>query len=285
MKRIARAAVPLFFCFALFGPVFAQQAPVTLTVDKLASNVYLVKGGVCNTGFVVGKKEVIAIDSEMTTAMARQMLAEIKKVTPLPVTKLIITHSDPDHAGGLAGFPKGVEVITSANTKKELETDFKDPKKQELLPYRPNKTYIKKMELKAGGVKMQLLNFGPAHTSGDTIVFLPAQKIAFVGDVVFSSGAPLYHDQPAKRGRADGMINTGKQLMALKADKYVSGHDPNPIGKSDIEKEVKSIEETKAKVEALVKQGKTRDDIKQAFAVKRYPNLPELIYLDLTEQK
>jgi cyclase len=285
MRKISKAALLLVFCCTLLGAGFAQQGPVTLTVDKLTHNIYMVKGGVANTGFVVGKKEVIAIDAEMTTEMAQQMIAEIKKVTPLPITKVIVTHSDPDHVAGLSGFPKGVEVITSVNTKKELEGDFKSPKMQALLPYLPNKTYENKMELKLDGEKIQLLNFGPAHTSGDTIVFFPNQKVAFVGDVIFATGEPLFHDQPAKRGRADGMVNTAKQLLALNADRYISGHDAKIDIKGDLQAEIKRIEETKAKVQALIKEGKTRDDIKQAFAVKRYPNLPELIYLDLTEKK
>ena len=285
MKGLIKAVGLLLLCFALLGTGNAEDTQVTLTVEKLTSNIYIVKGGIANTGFVVGKQEVIAIDAEMTTEMAHLMLAEIKKVTPLPVTKVIVTHSDPDHFGGLGGFPPGVEIISSANTKKELEIDFTDPKYSTLLPFLPNRTYEKKLELQLDDEEIQLFNIGPAHTSGDTIVFFPAHKLAFVGDVVFAGGEPKFHDQPTKRGRADGMINAAKQLLALDANQYISGHDPGVDSRSDLENQIKRIQEMKAEVKAMIDEGKTREDIAQAFEVIRYPNMPELIYLDLIEEE
>jgi cyclase len=282
MKGICKAV--FVFCFALLRTGFPQQGLVTLTTDKLTPNIYMVKGGVANTGFIVGKKEVIAIDAEITTEMTKQMMAEIRKVTPNPVTKVILTHTDRDHVNGLAGFPAGLEVISTLAARKELEVAFKAPDLEALLPYVPSRTYKDKMELQLDGEEIQLLHFGPAHTNGDTVVFFPAQRLAFVGDVVLIKGPPMFHDQEEKKGSSFGMVKAAKQLLALEADRYISGHD-RVLSKSDIiEGDIKVLEEMQAKVKAMIQEGKTRDDVKKAFGVTRYPNLPELIYRELTEK-
>jgi len=226
---------------------------------------------------------VIAIDAEMTAEVAKQMIEEIRRITPLPITKVIITHTDSDHVNGLAGFPSGIEVISSSASKKELELAFKAPNAQALLPYLPNRTFGDKMELQLDGEKIQVLSFGKAHTGGDSIVFFPSQNLAFVGDLVFLKPQILYHDQVEKRGSVFGMAKAAKQLLALNADRYIAGHDA-VLGKIAIEREIKIIEETQAKVTAMIQEGKTRDDIKKAFEVARYPNLPELIYREMTEK-
>jgi cyclase len=100
-----------------------------MSVEKIAKDIYMVKGGSgANTGFLIGEKSVLVIDAKMTTDAAKQMIDEIKKLTPQPIMSLVITHSGGDHVNGLAGFPRGIEIISHAQTKKEMEEAFKDPK-------------------------------------------------------------------------------------------------------------------------------------------------------------
>jgi cyclase len=111
MKIIKKLALGVVFNLMVLGIGFSQQQSA-ITAEKITDNIYIVKGGVANTGFVVGEKEVAAIDAEMTADSAQKMIDEIKKVTSKPLTKLILTHSDGDHVNGLAGFPKGLEIIS-----------------------------------------------------------------------------------------------------------------------------------------------------------------------------
>src|SRR5438270_4702074 len=86
----------------------AQQQPPPLSVKPLNGGVYWTQGGAGgNTGIIVGKDGVIAIDAKTTPASAKDMLAEIAKITPKPATTDILTHSDRDHVNGLAPFPAG----------------------------------------------------------------------------------------------------------------------------------------------------------------------------------
>ena len=92
--------------------VLAQQQPPPLMVKQLKDNVYWTQGGAGgNTGIIIGQNGVVVIDAKTTPDSAKEMLAEIAKLTPKPVTHVILTHSDGDHVNGLAAFPQGITVI------------------------------------------------------------------------------------------------------------------------------------------------------------------------------
>lgn len=266
---------------------FSQQ-PSAITSEKIVDSVYLVKGGVANTGFVVGEKEVAAIDAMMTADSAQKMIEEIKKATTKPLTRLILTHSDGDHVNGLAGFPQGLEIVSSIQARNEMAEAFKAPGSQALQSYLPTKTFAEKLEIDLAPERIQLIYFGPAHTSGDTVVYFPARKLAFVGDLVFIGRDPLIHRQ--KGGTSGGLIKTLKALLDLDADQYVPGHG-GIVTKSEIKALVQSLQEKQDKIRSLISEGKSLDDVKTAFGVStapakpggmRFPSLVEIMYLELT---
>lgn len=267
-----------------------QQQVVPLSAEPLKGGVYWVKGGSgANAGFIISKKEVIVIDAKMTEESAKAMLAEIKKLTPNPVKYIVLTHSDGDHVNGLSGFPQGLTIVAHENTKKDMEQAFKDPKLSALLPYLPTETLAGDRPLNIDGVRVNLLYFGPAHTSGDLVVYLPDQKIGFIGDLAFIGRDPLIHRQ--KGGTSFGLIQTLKKILALDAETFISGHN-DPLTKADIQGLLTSIEEKQAKVKALIQQGKSLDEVKRAFgltetpgqAARRWPSFVETLYLDLTRR-
>src|ERR1700742_3664960 len=87
-----------------------QAAP--FVTHQLESNVYWVEGGGGNSGVIVGDKGVIVIDAKTSAAGGKELLDDIAKITPKPVTTVIETHSDGDHVNGIAAFPiTGVTVI------------------------------------------------------------------------------------------------------------------------------------------------------------------------------
>src|SRR5436853_7155369 len=117
----------LVFAIALTAMSFscvaqAQQQPPPLSVKELNGGVYWTQGGAGgNTGIIVGKDGVIVIDAKTTPASAKDMLAEIAKITPKPVTTVILTHSDGDHVNGLAAFPAGLTIISQENCKIQMQ--------------------------------------------------------------------------------------------------------------------------------------------------------------------
>ncbi len=277
-------------CLMALGAGFSQQQSA-LKAEKIADNIYMVTGGMANTGFVVGDEGVLAIDAEMTADSAKQMIGEIKKATSKPLAKLVLTHSDGDHINGVSGFPKGLEIISSMKTKEEMAEALKSPDMQALQPYLPTRTFADKMDLDFAPESIQLLHFGPAHTSGDSVIFFPARKLAFVGDLVFVGRDPLIHRH--KDGTSVGLIKTLQALLELDADKYVPGHG-NIVSKSEIETVLKNLREKQDKVRSLIQEGKSLEETKKAFGIAdapakpggySFPSLVETIYLELSEKQ
>jgi glyoxylase-like metal-dependent hydrolase (beta-lactamase superfamily II) len=160
-----------------------------------------------------------------------------------------------------------------------------------LLAYLPNQTFTDDFDLKGLGEEIRLLYFGPAHTSGDVVVFFAAEKVAFIGDLAFIGRDPLIHK--LKGGTSFGLAKALKGLLALDAETYIAGHNDS-LSKSDIETLLKSIEDKQAKVRDMLNSGKSLDEIKTAFGIaaaagapagRRWPSLIEIIYQDLTEKK
>ncbi len=270
-----------------------QPAAAGMTVEPAGRFLYLVKGGSgAHTAFYVTQKQVIAVDAKMTAEAARQMIAEIGKISSNPLSILIITHSDGDHVNGLAGFPAGLTILASQGAKAEMEEAFKDEKMAALRAYLPTQTFSDQMELRTpmpdGKLSLvSLYHYGPAHTSGDTIVLFHNEKTAFVGDLAFTGRDPLVHRQ--KGGTAVGYMETLRKLIALPADQYLSGH-ADPLTKDDLKALLESMEAKLAKVKELLGQGKTLDEIKAAMGVptaagSRWPSLVEVMALELTGKR
>ena len=262
MKFTRRPATfAAFVLFAMLGE--AQQQAPPLKVTPIKDNVYWAQGGVgSNDGIIVGTTGVIVVDTKTTADSEKEVIAEIAKITPKTVNTAIITHSDGDHANGLAAFPAGLTIIAQENCKKELEASAgsRNPAPQDRLP---TKTYNKTDKLTIDGVHIRLYHFAPAHTSGDTVVYLPDQKIVFGGDLLVTN-RPDTNIHLEKHGSAAGWIESAKGMLGLDADTYLTGHG-NMMTKADVQKKLDLIQDKYTKVKAMVAQGKSLDEIKTSF--------------------
>jgi cyclase len=266
-----------------------KQEPAPISVEKITSNVYEVKGGSgANAVFYTGEKETLVIDAKMSEESGKQMLEEIKKLSPHPIAYIALTHSDGDHVNGLPGFPVGTKVIAQEETRRYMDEAFKDEK---LRAYLPQLTFQERLNLYFGDHNIKLLYFGPAHTSGDAVVYFPEEKVAVLGDLLFVGRDPLVHRH--KNGNSFGLVRALKAVLGLDADIFLSGH-ADRAGRSDVEAMIKSLEEKQAKIAALISQGKSLEEIKKIFNVEdrpaqpgrpRFLSLAEVIYLELTEKK
>lgn len=249
------ALVPL--CVAQ-GP-----APAPLMVHQLKPNVYWVEGGGGNSGVIVGDKGVIVVDAKTTAAAGKELLDDIAKITPKPVTTVILTHSDGDHVNGLASFPAGITIIAHENDKKEQDAALAaGGRGAPPAGHLPTQTISKnKDDLKIDGVKVEVLHWAPAHTSGDLVVYLPSEKIVFTGDIITTQPDALIHLE--KNGSSEGWVTTAKGTAALNADQFIPGHG-DVLTKSAVQKKATDVAAKRAKIKGLVAQGKSLNDIKTA---------------------
>ncbi len=269
-----------------------------LKVTKINENIYLAKGGRggndANVGFVVGKSGVIFVDSKNSPESEKDVLAEIAKITPEPVSAAIILHSD--HEFGITALPAGLTIIAQENTKKEMEVSTA----RDAVPrdYFPTKTIGKDETMTIDGVRVRLLHWAPAHTSGDLTAYFPDQKVVFAGDLIVTD-FPLAGTQihPELHGSVAGWIESIKKMLALDAETYVSGHG-DLFTKNDVRTKLAFIEDKWDKMKPMVAQGKSLDEIKTALGESTEPpkrNAPgtlpppmvttEVIYNEMTSKK
>ncbi len=300
MKRLLTYIVLGLLLAGLIPPSSAQQQtspeqtqPLKpeippISVLKVKGNIYEIKGGVgANTGFFIGEKEVVVIDAKMTEDAAKKMIKEIRKVTSYPIRYITITHSDGDHVNGLVGFPRGIDIIAHEKTRVHISKAFQSAQQR---PYIPNITFSDRLSLYLGGepqgTRIDLLYFGPAHTDGDAVVYFPDEKVAFLGDLLFIGREMLIHR--SKKGNSSGLVKALKAILALDAEIFIHGH-ADLATKKDIQNLIQSVKEKQARIQALVKEGKTLEQIKTIFPVEdrgmRRMSLAEVIYLELTEKQ
>jgi glyoxylase-like metal-dependent hydrolase (beta-lactamase superfamily II) len=201
------------------------QPALPFAVHALKPNVYWVEGGGGNSGVIIGKKGVIVIDAKMTSAGGKELLDDVAKITPQPITAVILTHSDGDYVNGLAAFPAGVNVIAHQGKQKEQEAAVaKGGPGAPPADHLPSQVITKDKEsLSIDGVRLELYHRASAHTRGDLIIYLPSEKIVFTGDIlVVPLPDPLIHLE--KNGSSEGWITTMKGIVSLDSDRFVPGH-------------------------------------------------------------
>ncbi len=275
---------------AFATPVFAQDQNPALSVHALKGGAYWVSGGISNTGFVVGNTGVLAIDAQRSTAGAQQELYAIAKVSLKPVKQIVLTHADPDHVGGLPAFPAGATISAQENVKTIIEASIADlnggpvngPLYAALANHLPTNSVGDFQQKVVDGIPMVLIHVAPAHTAADLMVYLPAHKVVYAGDILVNNAAfPVIHTG----GSSLGWIATMKTLLELNADTYVPGHGAIE-SKDKLRARLRDAEQRRAAVKAMVEQNKTLEEVLQALpdtgVDPRFPTFTKTVFLELT---
>ncbi len=268
------------------------SAPTPLVVHSLGGNVSWVEGGGGNSGVIVGKNGVIVIDTKISRLSGKELLDDAHKLSPEPVNTVILTHSDRDHVNGLAAFPEGITIIAQENNKREQERAIakggEDAPAADHLPTRLITTHKQRMTVDS--VPLELLHWGPAHTSGDLVIYLPKRKIVFTGDILTSRPDPLIHRN--KGGSSEGWIETAQGIASLDANTFVLGHG-DPETKAQVLQYVSRAKAKRAKIKDLVTQGKSLKEIQSAVGDPTsaprgngpgFPTFTEVVYQELTSK-
>lgn len=168
--------------YALIGPMEQRSA------SNLANN--------ANFGFIVGEQGVILIDSGGTLLGAKAIEQQIRAVTDKPI-KLVINTGGQDHRwfGNAYFSAQGAKTLTSIQTQEDQQARGESQVERtsgytrqswagtELQVAQNTVDAITDMTVE--GVRLQLVPVGPAHTGGETLVWLPEHKLLFSGDVVY----------------------------------------------------------------------------------------------------
>lgn len=267
-----------------------------LKVHQLTPDIYWVEGGVGNCGFIIGEKGVIVIDTTVSLEGGKELLDNVAKITPKPVTTVIFTHGDMDHIGGLAAFPTGLTIIAQENNTKNMEAAVAAGHPRVSVDYLPNRIVTTNREaLKVEGVKLELLHWAPAHTAGDLVVYLPDPKIVFTGDI-FCMDQPVAVIHREQKGSSVGWLTSANGLIALNADRFVVGHG-DMQSRENLQKRTSQAEAMWEKIKELVARRMSLQQIQAEVGDPppgwvmpgpggpRFITFSEVVYQELTEKK
>ena len=183
-----------------------------------------------NTGFLVSGTGVISIDAAATERRTRAYLDAIQTVTDKPVRTLVNTHHHGDHTHG--NYLMGGATIVGHERCREaiLNTPMPPPPGiwadvdwGQLEPAPPFLTYTDGVTLWSGDLRCEVRYVGtPAHTTNDSIVYIPERSVVFTGDLLFNGGTPF-----AMQGSVSGWIEVLEVVLRpLGAQTLVPGHGP-----------------------------------------------------------
>lgn len=238
-----RFLLPLL-CACLLPAAYAEES--ALKAVQLSERVWFVQGQaalgtsanrnfISNAGFVVTDDGVVVIDALGSPALASELLAEIRRITPQPVRYVIPTHYHADHIYGLQTFKDaGATVLAHAEARDYLTSDTAqrrlEASRVDLAPWINDKTRLvqadrwlaeKETRLRVGSLDFVIGHVGPAHTPEDVVVFVPQLGVLFAGDLFFRGRVPFV-------GQADSRlwIASLNQLMQYQPKLVVPGHGP-----------------------------------------------------------
>jgi glyoxylase-like metal-dependent hydrolase (beta-lactamase superfamily II) len=214
---------------------FASQADLqekSISFDKLSDNAYAYTAeGDPNTGIIIGDDCVLVADAQATPVMAQDVIRRVRTVTDKPIRYVLLTHYHAVRVLGASGY-KADHIIASQDTydlivergaadmKSEIERFPRLFQAVESIPGLtwPTITFKGEMTLWLGKLELKLMQVGRGHTKGDTVAWLPEQKILFSGDLVEFGATPYagdayFQDWPA----------TLDAIAALEPEKLVPG--------------------------------------------------------------
>lgn len=217
------------------APNSATTAPVSyFTLKPLGHNVWAAiavpgSGAGSNSGFVIGDDGVAVIDTFQKVDAAKSLLAEIRKMTQLPVKYVINTHYHIDHVTGNGVFAEaGATIIAQKNVRDWIPTENKkfyganitDAQKASVEGLTaPTQVYDTALDLHLGS-KLILVRYDLGHTGGDSIVAIPDANVIFCGDLFWRHTLPNLIDASTEAWIAT--LETLAQMHPMFT--FISGH-------------------------------------------------------------
>jgi glyoxylase-like metal-dependent hydrolase (beta-lactamase superfamily II) len=239
MRRLAKSAGLVAVAACLWG---RAAAALELKAVEVGAGVYAVIGDLgppteaneglnANLGFVVGGDQVAVIDTGPTSRVAQALHAAIRRVTDKPVRWVVNTNSQAQRWLGNRYFAGiGARIVTQQRALGVMREqggmqlgamrDILGAKAAGTELSLPGVAFAAGYDIDLGGLPLHLRHFGPAHTPGDSVVWLPRQRILFAGDIVYTGR--LLAILPT--GSSGGWINAFDAALGLGPAVIVPGH-------------------------------------------------------------
>ena len=190
-----------------------------------------------NAGFIVTGDGVVVIDALASPAQGEQLVHVIRSVTREPIRWLVLTHHHPDHHFGAVVLRRaGARVIAHPDVSTGVDEQSREAAesawtlvvgKEQMAGFAyadvPDRAVATTDTLRLGGKTIVIAHPGEAHTAGDLIVWLPAERVLFAGDLLIEDGVTMVVD-----GGGKGLLAALDTLAALAPRIAVPGHGAIP---------------------------------------------------------
>jgi len=205
--------------------------------------------GYSNAGLIADGDQSLLVDTLFDERLTAEMLAVMQDATGFGAERIgvvVNTHSNGDHTFGNR-LAKNAVIIASEAAAHEMREDAGPQLLAQMMKntaamgevgaffqkifgafdfagvtFRlPDRTFTGEQTLKVGDKQVQLIQVGPAHTAGDVIAFVPANRVVYTGDILFIEGTPI-----AWAGPVSNWIKACDRILGLDADVVVPGHGP-----------------------------------------------------------
>lgn len=171
-----------------------------------------------NTGVIVGDDSVMIIDAQATPRLAHKVIEQVRTVTDKPISHVVLTHYHAVRVLGASAYGAGSIIMSEAARAMVVERGQEDWDSEfarfprlfeghESIPGLtwPTTTFKGRMSVYLGERRVDLMQFGRAHTAGDIVAYVPDANVMFTGDIVESRSACYcgdahFHDWPGTLG-------------------------------------------------------------------------------------
>ena len=248
--------------------VFASQADLEekkVSFTKLSEHAYAYTAeGDPNTGIIIGDDCVLVADTQATPAMAADVIRRIREVTDKPIKYVVLTHYHAVRVLGASAYA-AQQVIASQDTYDLIVERGEQDKASEIGRFPrlfrdvesvppgmtwPTITFTGKMTLWLGKLEVQLLQLGRGHTKGDTVVWLPQDRVLLSGDLVEFDATPYAGD-----AYFNDWPRTLDNVARLNARALVPGRGPALVGEARVAEGLASTRAFVSELFASVKAG------------------------------
>lgn len=169
------------------------------------------RGHTSNAGFVVTREDVVVFDALGTPVLGKELIDAIRKITPLPIRRVIVSHYHADHVYGLQPLKAlGAEIWAHRAARAYLDSEAAQlrlaERKKSLAPWVGADTRLvsadrwleSEQTFRSGGLTFRVFPLGPAHTPEDLAMLVAEEGALFVGDVMFAGRLPFVGDADSK---------------------------------------------------------------------------------------
>jgi glyoxylase-like metal-dependent hydrolase (beta-lactamase superfamily II) len=261
---------------------FASQAdlkPKKISFQRLSKSCYaFTTEGDPNTGVIVGDDSVMVIDAQATPLMAREVIRRIRGVTDKPIQYVVLTHYHAVRVLGASAYKAGHVIASQATLELIRERGAQDMKSEigrfprlfrgaETIPGLtwPTLAFSGEMTLMMGSLEVRIVHAGAGHTAGDTIVWVPSQKVLFSGDLV-EYEAGIYTGD----AHFEAWPSTLQRLRDLKPKALVPGRGPALTTPAACDRAIGYTQDFIRGLYEVARRGvKARKSLKEVYAMAR----------------